>query len=732
MHRKLRLSVFILLLALPLHLHAQDSVSFSDPVDLISFWSENVKDIAYCNDLAFVALSSEIRVLDLSAPDHPVETAMMFTDSYQVKSLVTNGNYVYVLHLTERYSGRISVVDVSNPNSLAIVGEIEISYRSNTMQIHDNLLMIGGGEFTIMSIENPSSPEFVSSTVVSYDVFGFCVHDTLVYTVGQERINVINIANLEDIRSLYLGDDVTSTDCAVYNGYLYATYRYPVDDHVSTAGVVFSLENPAAPELLGTFRLYSHITQAFYSVENYGEYLLLHGRNRVVLCEVGESPQLLEVVGEYSNTGRTFITSTLNDNTLFTIVDHWDITGLQSFSIEETSITPQGLTCWYEGTYQTHEQRGDYVYAFVSPFDLFCFDISDPDNPVTVSGSFRGEGMAPYELTSYQCDEYIYTITGDGVLSVYDTSDPENVAVVWSESIGPDDINYPDIQGCGDLLVINRGNSVLEGWSVENRREPVLVWSHDTARCTYIVNDEYLYKFVSTTLVIYSLDGFNPPEEVSRSFIYLGCSATPASHGDYLYIPSSCGVVKTNISDPVAPRSEALLPNGAGRTNGVDIQFPFAYVLVVNRIQVFDIWDPVHPRLTGTELYSEPPVKMTLQNDVVVVGTETTLQFQTVCIPNTADDDIKEFVPTEYSLLTAYPNPFNGAINLTVMLQERSDVLMQVYSIEGRLITTLMDHTMEKGTHRVTWTPDNCSSGVYFVSLKTNETSAIQKIIYTR
>ncbi|MCK5842661.1 MAG: T9SS type A sorting domain-containing protein, partial [Candidatus Sabulitectum sp.] len=44
---------------------------------------------------------------------------------------------------------------------------------------------------------------------------------------------------------------------------------------------------------------------------------------------------------------------------------------------------------------------------------------------------------------------------------------------------------------------------------------------------------------------------------------------------------------------------------------------------------------------------------------------------------------------------------------------------VQVFDLSGRAVDTLVNEEVAAGNHSVSWTPENISSGVYFVRLTT-------------
>ena len=94
------------------------------------------------------------------------------------------------------------------------------------------------------------------------------------------------------------------------------------------------------------------------------------------------------------------------------------------------------------------------------------------------------------------------------------------------------------------------------------------------------------------------------------------------------------------------------------------------------------------------------------------------------------------FIPGKFQTLSAYPNPFNPSITLQLELQNITQTNMNaevnIFDINGRFIQTLLDKSIETGVHQITWRPQNISSGIYIVSLRTEMGIKNQKILYLK
>jgi len=76
------------------------------------------------------------------------------------------------------------------------------------------------------------------------------------------------------------------------------------------------------------------------------------------------------------------------------------------------------------------------------------------------------------------------------------------------------------------------------------------------------------------------------------------------------------------------------------------------------------------------------------------------------------------FIPETYALNQNYPNPFNPATVIRFDIPEQSDVLLQVFDVMGRHITTLESATKSAGRHTVSFNAAHLSSGMYIARLR--------------
>jgi|SaaInl4_150m_RNA_FD_contig_21_1568607_length_1515_multi_15_in_0_out_0_2 hypothetical protein len=96
------------------------------------------------------------------------------------------------------------------------------------------------------------------------------------------------------------------------------------------------------------------------------------------------------------------------------------------------------------------------------------------------------------------------------------------------------------------------------------------------------------------------------------------------------------------------------------------------------------------------------------------------------------DDVEAEEVASSFSLSNAYPNPFNPSTMIEFSLETTEMVSLNVYNINGQLVSTLVNGMMDNGAHQVTFDASALSSGVYLYSIEAGSFSETKKMILTK
>jgi len=86
-------------------------------------------------------------------------------------------------------------------------------------------------------------------------------------------------------------------------------------------------------------------------------------------------------------------------------------------------------------------------------------------------------------------------------------------------------------------------------------------------------------------------------------------------------------------------------------------------------------------------------------------------------------------IPEKFLLLQNAPNPFNSATTINYVLPAALHVKIVIYDIMGRKLETLIDSPQEPGSHSVSWSSNESSSGIYFYRIDTGDISVTRPMV---
>ena len=86
-------------------------------------------------------------------------------------------------------------------------------------------------------------------------------------------------------------------------------------------------------------------------------------------------------------------------------------------------------------------------------------------------------------------------------------------------------------------------------------------------------------------------------------------------------------------------------------------------------------------------------------------------------------------LPTGYRLYENYPNPFNPTTTISYDLPADADVVLKVYDMLGREVTTLVEDHQTVGRHRILFDASNLSSGAYIYQLRAGSFTDRKKML---
>ncbi|HUL43634.1 MAG TPA: T9SS type A sorting domain-containing protein [Bacteroidota bacterium] len=86
--------------------------------------------------------------------------------------------------------------------------------------------------------------------------------------------------------------------------------------------------------------------------------------------------------------------------------------------------------------------------------------------------------------------------------------------------------------------------------------------------------------------------------------------------------------------------------------------------------------------------------------------------------PEESAEPGQNIVPTDYSLVQCYPNPFNPSVTIRYDLPTTSRVSVKIFNILGQTVVELVNGIEQSGYKSVRWNASSYSSGVYFYRME--------------
>ena len=97
--------------------------------------------------------------------------------------------------------------------------------------------------------------------------------------------------------------------------------------------------------------------------------------------------------------------------------------------------------------------------------------------------------------------------------------------------------------------------------------------------------------------------------------------------------------------------------------------------------------------------------------------------------------DNSNAIPKNFEILSLFPNPFNGTLNISFAVDQKENSHISIYDMKGRLVEKFAVN--DSPQNLIKWNTKNNSSGniptgVYIVSLKTNTGVTTKKVLFLK
>jgi hypothetical protein len=86
-------------------------------------------------------------------------------------------------------------------------------------------------------------------------------------------------------------------------------------------------------------------------------------------------------------------------------------------------------------------------------------------------------------------------------------------------------------------------------------------------------------------------------------------------------------------------------------------------------------------------------------------------------------------LPGRFSLSQNYPNPFNPATEFQFTLPQERIVVLKIYDLLGREVSTLINERIPAGNYIARWDATGFASGVYFYRLTAGDFVSAKRMV---
>jgi hypothetical protein len=656
--------------------------------------------LAFKDNCAYMAVYGYgLVILDVTDPGAITLISQLETEE-PLNDLHVEGDYLYLA--LDSYG--LKILDVSSPGNPQPVGHYETSNPSRSIAVWGDYAYMADGSagITALDISDPADPRWVYNYTDGDKEFEEIITDSELAVVGfrREMINtggfiIVEISNPPHYRIL---SEQT----------IFGVQGFPdmgvalVDSLLFVAGVqagfqVYNLRDPSDPERLGGFG------GGAPTGANYAPWPA-----RVTLGEHFA----------YTICPDRYYAVTAND------IEVVNISDLTDPHIDHSWDTP----CFVMNS----RVEGDYAYVAASSEGIIIENISDPLQPQFVSRfNIYNDHFIPARALDLE-GEVAFVTGGRHSLTCVDISDPEQPQGLSDYDVAE---GYgADLEVEGDLCAIAHYEVFPEdGWvtilDVTDPLSPGYVATYDTYCLTLGVDIEAEYLYIAERGGIEIVDISNPhhPSRVSLVETGIGCYDVEVI-GDYAYaVDESTGLNIIDVRDPLNPEIIGTMETPAV-SKGISVRGDLAVIADYDGLVIAEVSDPQHPELL--EAYDTKGFALGITSAPGYAYLADFFAFDIFLVEFTSvKDDRSGELPSDFTLLEPYPNPFNASVVIPYYLPRRASVSVEIYNLLGERVVTLSNPSQPAGYGSVAWNPGRETSGVYFCRFKAGGGEAVKRLI---
>ncbi len=653
---------------------------------------------------AFVsAFGAGLHIIDIALPSAPALVRTIGAPN--ALQLVAGGGYVYLGH-----ESGVQIIDVTNPPSARVVGNIPTPGAAFGLAIHENLLFIGDSTLglTIVDISLAEHPVLLSTVALPEGASYVAIAGQVAFVRGDLN-HTFAIDFSVAISPIISGTLHRAGSMAFSQG---ETFLYMADPDFGLR--VASVENTHDPDLIGSTALPGF--QRGLELANNRAYLA-NETNGVQILNIVD-PALPTVVATYNTPG--FANDVAVAGSFLYVADGSMGLLVVNCTIPEqpTFVARVGQNC----NYRCIEIVGNVAAVADGLYGIRIIDIAIPGVPLIVGGVALSDRPRALRMSG----TILFVVNERDGMEIYDIIDPASPRLL---------------------------SSVLQ-----NER---LVGIDVHGGVAYVCDEQFRLHVVDvsnpatpTAVGVVSMPGRGNSIRIQNEIAYVACDDAGLQLVDVRNPTRPIiigGVYTSSIAYDVAPTGDCVFISG--RDFGLQVASNECGGAVANSVSDFEIeylWPTCTIRwsISGMAAYEFHLMASRLGNTRMVPLHD--LQDGTYSAVDDARDlesggwvnyslygrrqegawvllhsESAELTPSARELIspTVHPNPFNPRTTIKYDLPESGPVRLSVFDIAGRLVRTLVDESKPQGSHEAVWDGRDTSgrevgSGSYLARLE--------------
>lgn len=681
------------------------------------------------------------------------------------KAVAIQGNYAFIGN-----GPTLQILDISNPNSLTVVGEYALyNPVMEDIQLKDSLIFITNGNYlTILDISIPQYPVKIGEAYVGANPLRISLSDSFAYVVDFNGL--VSVFDISDVTQPYRRGIISGSD---HLSYCFASRGRYIYVHSQT-NIFLLWINATNPDFLTMkgFDIHGGSTSGFikdsllYIGVEWGMY-----DHKLKIYNIS-NPDTLIFVGQI-DIDKYIRGITVVDSLAYIVVSSGiyvvDVSNPAFPFIRDNFVSYPGVHA--AETIQAYSDQ--YLYT---PYGtgLMVTDVSDPDS--LKQTSFYPAGSADFRMAIQ--NNFLFAASGSAcvwVLDISEPSSPQNVANIQNDEYICDLVVSDTLLFFVNWASYTRTIQYLWIYNISNPHEPNFLTRYTLAFTNYhlglIENLTSLAKnknliFVTQTSSVNQdscmelIDISDPYNPHTLSVFRSPYSANNLDVKDSIAFIATAGygIEVVDCRNPLNPKQVLTLLNN--KPTEVLVDNNYLYVNTSDSFYVFDITCPLNPILTGSTrklpsgatyemsfsgnfVYGAGPLNIGLvdvsdpfspilstvpfsnygrnvasNEDLLVLSSAHGFYIYRNNLITSLDNTKRHIISREFRLSQNYPNPFNASTQFEFYIPRKEKVVIEIFNTIGQKIQTLVNKKMDTGKHSIYFDANHLPSGVYFYQLK--------------